>query len=75
MKLISAFTLGALAYSSSALARTMTVYNACPFTIWPAMFTDLNAGGAVPNHATGWEAASFSKVTFNIPDNWKAGRI
>lgn len=34
MKLISVFTLGALAYSPSALARTMTVYNACPFTIW-----------------------------------------
>ncbi|ETW77451.1 thaumatin PR protein [Heterobasidion irregulare TC 32-1] len=75
MKFISALTFGALSYSSSAFARTMTVYNACPFTIWPGLFTDLNAGGGVPDQATGWAAASYSAVTFNIPDNWKAGRI
>lgn len=51
------------------------VYNACPFTIWPAMFTDLHAGSAVPDHSTGWEAPAWSKVTFNVPDNWTAGRI
>ncbi|KAF5365318.1 hypothetical protein D9758_005435 [Tetrapyrgos nigripes] len=77
---------------SSAYARTFTVYNACPFTIWPAMFTDLNVGSAVPNHPNGylsflyrhisklievrrWEAPAFTKVTFNVPDNWRAGRI
>ncbi|TCD59854.1 hypothetical protein EIP91_011290 [Steccherinum ochraceum] len=61
--------------ASVAYARMFTVYNACPFTIWPAMFTDLNAGQAVPNFPTGWEAAAFTAVSFPVPDNWKAGRI
>lgn len=39
------------------------------------MFTDLNAGTAVPNHPTGWEAPQFTAVSFTVPDNWKAGRI
>ncbi|KAI4524244.1 thaumatin [Schizophyllum commune] len=65
----------ALALAAMASARTFTVYNACPFTIWPAMFTDLHAGSAVPDHSTGWEAPAWSKVTFNVPDNWTAGRI
>ncbi|KZT19042.1 thaumatin-like protein [Neolentinus lepideus HHB14362 ss-1] len=56
-------------------ARTFTVYNHCPFTIWPAMFTDLNAGSAVPDYPTGWEAASYMSVSFSVPDNWTAGRI
>ncbi|CEL53363.1 Thaumatin-like protein PWIR2 OS=Triticum aestivum PE=2 SV=1 [Rhizoctonia solani AG-1 IB] len=65
----------ALAIAGSALGRTFTVYNACPFTIWPAVFTDLNVGSAVPGIETGWEAPAWSKRTFNVPDNWKAGRI
>ncbi|KAF8878090.1 thaumatin-like protein [Infundibulicybe gibba] len=69
---ITASTLG---FISAATARTFTVYNACPFTIWPAMFTDLNVAPNVPNFPTGWEAASFTKVSFTVPDNWKAGRI
>ncbi|CAE6480607.1 unnamed protein product [Rhizoctonia solani] len=71
------FTVAAsvLALASSALGRTFTVYNACPFTIWPAVFTDLNVGSAVPGIETGWEAPAWSKRTFNVPDNWKAGRI
>ncbi|KAI0816933.1 thaumatin-like protein [Trametes gibbosa] len=56
-------------------ARTFTVTNACPFTIWPAIFTDLNAGTAVPSFPTGWEAPPSNSVTFSVPDNWKAGRI
>ena len=36
-----------LALVSSAAARTFTIYNQCPFTIWPAVrrhsLTDLNA--------------------------------
>ncbi|KAI0356836.1 Osmotin, thaumatin-like protein [Trametes cingulata] len=58
-----------------ASARTFTVTNACPFTIWPAMFTDLSAGTAVPDFPTGWEAPPSNSVTFSVPDNWKAGRI
>ncbi|KAJ3480610.1 hypothetical protein NLI96_g8219 [Meripilus lineatus] len=56
-------------------ARLFTVFNACPFTIWPALFTDLNAGTAVPNFPTGWEAPPLTAVSFPVPDNWKAGRI
>ncbi|TFK75743.1 thaumatin-like protein [Pluteus cervinus] len=65
----------ALALISGAAARTFTVYNACPFTIWPAMFTDLNVAPNVPSFQTGWEAPAWSKVSFTVPDNWKAGRI
>lgn len=59
----------------SVLARTFTVYNNCPFTIWPAVFTDLNVGTAVPDVPTGWEATQFSFRAFEVPDNWQAGRI
>ncbi|KAJ3481314.1 hypothetical protein NLI96_g7746 [Meripilus lineatus] len=61
--------------ASVAYARQLTVYNGCPFTIWPAMFTDLNVGSAVPSFPNGWEAPAFSHVSFFVPDNWKAGRI
>ncbi|KAJ7935886.1 thaumatin-like protein [Mycena leptocephala] len=60
-----------LAMASTAAARTLTVYNACPFTIWPALFT--SAGGR-PSQATGWSAGSFTKVTFTVPDDWN-GRV
>lgn len=60
-----------LALASTAAARTMTVYNACPFTIWPALFT---SSGGRPSQATGWSAASFTKVTFDVPSDWD-GRI
>nr|ANC28050.1 thaumatin-like protein [Polyporus umbellatus] len=65
----------ALVFTSSALARTFTVYNGCPFTIWPAIFTDLNVASNVPSYPTGWEAAAYTAVSFYVPDNWKAGRI
>ncbi|TFK29455.1 Osmotin, thaumatin-like protein [Coprinopsis marcescibilis] len=65
----------ALLLASGAAARTFTVYNACPFTIWPAIFTDLNVGTAKPNITTGWEAKAFTRVSFHVPDNWAAGRI
>lgn len=60
---------------SPALARKFTVKNNCSFTVWPAIFTDLNVAPNVPDHATGWEAAAGSSETFTVPDNWKAGRI
>lgn len=68
--------LGLLGLATPAVyGRTFTVYNACPFTIWPAMFTDLTVAQNVPNFPTGWEAAPFTAVSFPVPDNWKAGRI
>ncbi|KAF8323881.1 Osmotin thaumatin-like protein [Clavulina sp. PMI_390] len=75
MKSSTASALTALALAAAAEARTFTVYNGCPFTIWPAMFTDLNAGSAVPSYTTGWEAAAYTAVSFTVPDNWTAGRI
>ncbi|KAJ6591233.1 thaumatin-like protein [Mycena vulgaris] len=69
---MKSFVVSALAMVSMVAAqRTMTVYNACPFTIWPALFT--SAGGR-PAQATGWQAASFTPVTFSVPSNWN-GRI
>ncbi|KAL4252435.1 Osmotin/thaumatin-like superfamily protein [Pleurotus pulmonarius] len=59
----------------SAQARTFTVTNNCAFTIWPAIFTDLNVGTSVPDRATGWEAPAGSTVSFNVPNDWKSGRI
>ncbi|KAF7292727.1 hypothetical protein MIND_01171000 [Mycena indigotica] len=72
--------------------RVVTVYNACPFTIWWAwgeyhayhfqvdltkyseMFTDPQSPGGPPNYVTGWEAAKYTAVTFNVPERWN-GRI
>lgn len=72
--MLSKLTL-ALFLTTTVTSRTFTVYNACPFTIWPAVFTDLNVGSAVPAVETGWEAPAWSVKTFYVPDNWKAGRI
>lgn len=48
-------------------ARTFTVYNACPFTIWPAVYTDPSKGSAVPLVETGWEAMPQTSKTFYVP--------
>ncbi|KAJ6479703.1 thaumatin [Mycena sanguinolenta] len=57
--------------STTAAQRTMTVYNACPFTIWPALFT---SNGGRPSQATGWSADSFTAVSFQVAEDWN-GRI
>ncbi|KAJ7699462.1 thaumatin-like protein [Mycena olivaceomarginata] len=49
--------------------RTITVYNACPFTVWPVLFTST---GGRPSQATGWDAPSLTKVSFNVPGDWVA---
>ncbi|KAI0833240.1 Osmotin thaumatin-like protein [Trametes gibbosa] len=69
----SLLTLAAL--TTAVFARTFTVKNNCPFTIWPALYTDLNAGTAVPDQATGWVQDTAQAVSFSVPDNWRAGRI
>ncbi|KAJ6546208.1 thaumatin-like protein [Mycena vulgaris] len=71
----TSISLVSLVAVSAVSARTFTVKNSCSYTIWPAIFTDLNVGSAIPDHPTGWEAASGSSVSFNVPDNWTAGRI
>ncbi|KIY66846.1 Osmotin, thaumatin-like protein, partial [Cylindrobasidium torrendii FP15055 ss-10] len=60
---------------TSAYARKFTVTNNCEYTVWPAMYTDPNVGPSVPDHVTGWEAAAGSTEEFEVPDDWKAGRI
>jgi len=61
--------------ASRVYARTFTVTNKCSYTVWPAIFTDLNVGTSTPAQPTGWSATPGSSVTFNVPDDWKAGRI
>ncbi|KAA1471977.1 thaumatin-like protein [Dentipellis sp. KUC8613] len=75
MKIIDIFGISGLLFAQHTLARNFTVINACPFTIWPAMFTDLTVASNVPSFPTGWEAPSNSQVSFTVPDNWKSGRI
>ncbi|KAI0768096.1 Osmotin thaumatin-like protein [Trametes elegans] len=70
---LAAVTLAVLAANAS--ARTFTVTNKCSFTVWPAIFTDLNVGSATPDQPTGWEQAAGQTVSFNVPVNWQAGRI
>uniref|UniRef100_A0A0W0EY42 Putative thaumatin-like protein n=1 Tax=Moniliophthora roreri TaxID=221103 RepID=A0A0W0EY42_MONRR len=69
------FALVPLAVASAVSARTFTVKNNCAYTVWPGMFTDPNVGPARPDHPTGWEAAPGTEVSFNVPNDWKAGRI
>ncbi|KAL8278104.1 hypothetical protein RQP46_009564 [Phenoliferia psychrophenolica] len=69
--LASSLLVLAAATAASASARTFTVYNGCPFTIWPAMFT---SGGTKPNYPTGWVANQYTKVQFTVADDWN-GRI
>ncbi|KAI0752643.1 thaumatin-like protein [Daedaleopsis nitida] len=71
----SFFAAATLTFVTSAAARTFTVHNNCPFTVWPAIFTDLNVGSARPNQPTGWAQNAYQSVSFQVPDNWKAGRI
>ncbi|KAH8112928.1 thaumatin-like protein [Phellopilus nigrolimitatus] len=73
MKLIVSASL--LAFVAGVSARTFTVTNSCSFTIWPALFTDLNVAQDAPDHPTGWEAPAHSSVSFTVPDDWKSGRI
>ncbi|KAF8306914.1 thaumatin-like protein [Clavulina sp. PMI_390] len=76
MKTSASVSLVAFLAATSVYAdRTFTVKNNCSVTLWPAVYTDLNAGSAVPDVVTGWEAAPGSTKTFAAPDNWKAGRV
>ncbi|KAF8263475.1 Osmotin thaumatin-like protein [Lactarius quietus] len=59
---------------ATAQQRRFTVVNTCPFTIWH-IFTDLTVAQNVPAFPTGWESPPATSVQFNVPDNWKSGRI
>ncbi|ELU41109.1 thaumatin-like protein [Rhizoctonia solani AG-1 IA] len=62
-------------FFSLTTARLFTVYNACPFTIWPAVWTNTSYGNAFPLVEGGWEAPTNTSKQFAVPDNWAAGRI
>ncbi|KAH9936903.1 thaumatin-like protein [Amylocystis lapponica] len=66
------FAIALTFFAARIAARSVTVTNNCPFTIWPALYT---AGSSKPGQATGWEAAQYSSVTFGVPDDWTAGRV
>ncbi|KAJ7798945.1 thaumatin-like protein [Mycena olivaceomarginata] len=68
---MKSFITVSLAMVSGVAARSITVYNGCPFTIWPAYFT---SGGARPSHVTGWAAGSFTKEVITVDEGW-FGRI
>ncbi|KAH9927991.1 thaumatin-like protein [Epithele typhae] len=65
----------ALVLAAGASARTFTVTNNCPFTIWPAMFTDPSSPGKITSRPNGWVQNAHSTVSFAVPDNWQKGRI
>ncbi|VDC00835.1 unnamed protein product [Peniophora sp. CBMAI 1063] len=69
----TAIVLGAL--SSGASARLFTVYNQCPFTIWPAWFAPPSLNAGKPTIASGWVQNAYQTVSFGVPDNWVSGRI
>ncbi|KAJ6502161.1 thaumatin [Mycena sanguinolenta] len=68
---MKSFAIGLAMASLVAADRTLTVYNACPFTMWPALFT--SAGGR-PNHPTGWAAAPYTSQVVTVANDWN-GRI
>ncbi|KAI0710074.1 thaumatin-like protein [Earliella scabrosa] len=72
---ISSITVALAVLASGAAARQMTVVNNCAFTIWPALFTDLNVSPSSPDQPTGWEQGAGQTVSFQVPNDWQAGRI
>ncbi|EIW57351.1 Osmotin thaumatin-like protein [Trametes versicolor FP-101664 SS1] len=74
MKTVSAIVSLVLALNVAAV-RQFTVFNNCTETIWPAIFTDLTVGNATPNQPTGWLQPAKNTTKFEVPDNWRSGRI
>ncbi|KAJ6589792.1 Osmotin thaumatin-like protein [Mycena sp. CBHHK59/15] len=79
MKAFVAASVVSLALSSAVVARSITVFNACPFTIWFAfwiffclhpLIQHIDSGGPRPSQTTGWAAPSFTKVTFTVDEGW-----
>ncbi|PLW55336.1 hypothetical protein PCANC_02357 [Puccinia coronata f. sp. avenae] len=56
------------------LARTFTIQNNCPYTIWPAYFTNPDSPAKITSQPAGWEAKQNAPVKFDVPDGW-AGRF
>lgn len=60
--------------ASSTMARTFTIKNNCPFTIWPAHFTNPDSPTRLTSQPAGWEAQAYAEFRFYVPDRW-AGRF
>ena len=60
-------------FFSLATARLFTVYNACPFTIWPAVWTNTSYGNAFPLVEGGWEAPTNTSKQFAVPGKYTHG--
>ncbi|KAG0144744.1 hypothetical protein CROQUDRAFT_659554 [Cronartium quercuum f. sp. fusiforme G11] len=76
---ISIIYVGILSWSyftSLVHSRTFTIRNNCPFTIWPAYFTNPDSPAQIDRNASpaGWEAPGGNQRTINVPDGW-AGRF
>ncbi|KAI9605275.1 hypothetical protein H4Q26_003256 [Puccinia striiformis f. sp. tritici PST-130] len=63
-----------LFFASSILARSFTIRNNCPFTIWPAYFTNPDSPTRLTSQPAGWEAQGATQLSFEVPDRW-AGRF
>jgi len=75
MKLSLSSLLAVTVLSTGSSARLFTVYNNCPFTIWPAWFANPSQNSATPTIASGWAQDAYQTVQFGVPDNWAAARI
>ncbi|KAF8263065.1 thaumatin-like protein [Lactarius quietus] len=49
------------------MARTFSVANNCPYTIWPALLT---YSSTIPKQPAGWLAPPSSNLSFTVPDDW-----
>ncbi|KAF8259023.1 Osmotin thaumatin-like protein [Lactarius quietus] len=67
MKVYIPLLLSASPFLTTTIARTLSVANNCPYTIW-YLHTD---SATVPSHQpTGWLAPPGSNISFTVPDNW-----
>ncbi|KAF8268193.1 thaumatin [Lactarius quietus] len=54
-------------FLTTTMARTISVANNCPYTIWPALLTYSHTA---PDQPSGWLAPPSSNLSFTVPDDW-----
>uniref|UniRef100_A0A8R1IPG5 Uncharacterized protein n=1 Tax=Caenorhabditis japonica TaxID=281687 RepID=A0A8R1IPG5_CAEJA len=62
-------TLAVLLLVVAAESRTITIYNKCPFTIWPGILGPGNPAGG------GFKLDGGQARNIDVDDAWTAGRI
>jgi len=84
MKVYIPLLLSVSAFLTTTMARTISVANNCPYTIWPAVgvcfgivyFPKITTNQLYtytpdpPSHPTGWVAEPTSNVSFHVHDDW-----